>query len=1320
MLSVKGLLVFAVLCMHVERSVTTKRRVCIYDDRNLCSNCTSSHHIQDGNLSLNESGLTIQFCSEVLLLNHVIEIEHQRSVSLLGLPEMNVTLDCSTVNTSGLLLDNLTDIEIRHLSFQRCGLPQNITVHGKCGDRLTIKVSIFIKNSFNVRANRIRISFSQGIGLWISNTFGTVAIENSIFENNNQIPKENKSGGGGIYIELANCSSNDLQMTNCNGKYKISNCIFKHNNATRSKKCRSLFIPTRGSSSLKVMNGGGGLCFHLRERVANNTITISECEFRSNSATWGGGMYLIMQDSVVNNSALIKDTNFTDNTSPSYGGGGADFGFISFPYYKKGPKLNDNKIQLDNCKFESNNATYGGGVAFYASQSLDHRKHNNVIIFNDCTWKKNRALFGSAVDLSSHIFNEANGRLPKPKFTDCSFIGNSIINAAWEETSHTYHSKGKGTLLSVGYEIDFSGNINFHDNNGTALYLTSSMANFSRGSYVEFLNNTGFDGGAITLLGFSSLDIRDDSDFIFINNMAEDKGGAIMSVTINKKDLVATQSCFIHYAEKNNYTQSIEDRNINFSFENNSAGVFGRNIQVEGHYGHSIFAASLVSCYKRCDYDDSCSYDQTFDCIANFTFVNRTKYEISTWGKQIKLRNGTQTPLKFIPGEFKELPIVITDDLSNEVGDFYHVHVKNINGSHVMIELSDAYISENWIKFFGEPGDMAEVTIETTRIREVGISFQIEMNECPPGYVKYWTKKKEKTYHTCICSASTSNKRYSGIYRCNDTEHTAFLKRGYWIGYHQKGNHKNKAEYGKEENLLSGYCPRGYCFTNKPTETGDREYTLPNSTSIHDLDIFICGPHRTGVLCGRCVKNRSSYYHSTTYKCRDTDKCKWGWLFYLLSEILPVTTFFIVIMLCDIKLTTGAFNAVVYFAQISEALLITANGLIVFPSITYGFVRFNHFITRMFNLNFFAMHELSFCLWEGAQTLDLLIFKYVTIIYALFLVLFIITVMRCCTCTSRFKLLSKLRGKRNPKNTIIHGLTGFLVMCYSECTRISLLLLTPTPLENMSKDGNNIVKNVVFYNGELTFFKGTHLYYALPALFFLITFGIIPPVLLISYPLCYRVFALLKISETKFVSIICKCIPLETFRPFFDSFQSTFKDKYRFFAGLYFIYRLTTLLSFAFMRNLTEFYLMIQAQLILILAIHTITRPYKKAWHNAIDGIIFMIMAIINAMTIFNYKHATELLDYQETIHVITKIQTTLLYVPLLYIFIYIALNIFWKLKLKKSMFKKRRNEKVVKKNEEREEVSVPVIMNRMSLGDDFLDNEYHYRALTEEDDNTA
>ncbi len=121
----------------------------------------------------------------------------------------------------------------------------------------------------------------------------------------------------------------------------------------------------------------------------------------------------------------------------------------------------------------------------------------------------------------------------------------------------------------------------------------------------------------------------------------------------------------------------------------------------------------------------------------------------------------------------------------------------------------------------------------------------------------------------------------------------------------------------------------------------------------------------------------------------------------------------------------------------------------------------------------------------------------------------IIAIQRICNVR---KITQKLCCSRtNSKTSIVQGLSGFLVLCYSESIKISLIILTPVTLYS-----NRGKSTAAFYDGEFIYLRGEHLRYALPAFLFLLL-GFIPPILLISYPLCYRLFGALKMSESMFV-----------------------------------------------------------------------------------------------------------------------------------------------------------------------------------------------------------
>ena len=80
--------------------------------------------------------------------------------------------------------------------------------------------------------------------------------------------------------------------------------------------------------------------------------------------------------------------------------------------------------------------------------------------------------------------------------------------------------------------------------------------NFSAGTDITFSENSGLDGGAIAMIGFSTLRVGNNSQFTFSNNTAEMYGGAIYVWSIDRHDIVSTQSCFIQ-AQQLNHTHLI-------------------------------------------------------------------------------------------------------------------------------------------------------------------------------------------------------------------------------------------------------------------------------------------------------------------------------------------------------------------------------------------------------------------------------------------------------------------------------------------------------------------------------------------------------------------------------------------------------------------------------------------------------------------------------------------------------------------------------------------------------------------------------------------
>ena len=453
--------------------------------------------------------------------------------------------------------------------------------------------------------------------------------------------------------------------------------------------------------------------------------------------------------------------------------------------------------------------------------------------------------------------------------------------------------------------------------------------------------------------------------------------------------------------------------------------------------------------------------------------------------------------------------------------------------------------------------------------------------------------------------------------------------------------------------LNKAICPKGFCFLN--ASDSPKEHPLPSESDIKDLSPYICSSNRIGVLCGSCNETTSAYYHSMSFSCKSNDLCDWGWVFYILSELIPITLLFVILIVLNISFTSGPLNGVVFFIQVVDTLKLDAENFISFGDII-NVSRVHKFVYRFFNLNPFAIEELSFCLWSGASALDMLAFRYVTITYSLCLVVATIFFLRVCGKCSRQK------KNFNFKHSIIHGLSTFLVMSYSECTRVSLLILTVGTLNTMTDPP--VSTKVAFYNGNYCYLGAEHLRYAIPAIFFIMTMVSIPPLLLLSYPLCYKLFALLRIEESRCVQITCKIFPLEKIKPLYDAIQGAFKDRYRFFSGLYFLYRLCLLLTFTYTNTLPLYYTITGIQLVVMLVLHTICQPYKKAWHNILDALLFISLALINILTFYNYQLVSEYnTNSVEIVQATVGIQAMLVLLPLVYLVTYTAYHIVKRIK---------------------------------------------------------
>ena len=131
---------------------------------------------------------------------------------------------------------------------------------------------------------------------------------------------------------------------------------------------------------------------------------------------------------------------------------------------------------------------------------------------------------------------------------------------------------------------------------------------------------------------------------------------------------------------------------------------------------------------------------------------------------------------------------------------------------------------------------------------------------------------------------------------------------------------------------------------------------------------------------------------------------------------------------------------------------------------------------------------------------------------------------------------------------------------------------------------------------------------------------------------------------------------LSRFVPLLDAFQSSYKDKMRFIAGIYFLYRVLAFITYMYSEIVPPVLLAV-----LILGIHSILQPYKSRQHNVIDAFIFLNITIINCLTIIiKFSLITE---NTENIQTFEMIRLGFIYLPFLSLMLVLLVKCTKKLK---------------------------------------------------------
>ena len=565
------LVVLSLLCASAQRCTDDWDHIIHVDhtatDTPTCGNIThrcSTFNTALNKLTHNSTAIYLYPGTYNLTNGSHTQLLYKSNIAIIGSSEDTVTVQCSPL--SGLSFYWSSNITLKSLTLRKCG-SEKFSISRLLG-MVRFQVSVYMLYCENVLIDTVTIESSNGTGLTLYNTVGTVTIQYCVFKYNGVLLDKSSAGGGGLQIELtyctpdvdSNCKESDPYYSS-NAQYNIISSVFTGNYI-------AMYAQNIVLADNVLLGTGGGISIILLGHSSKNIFDLSDTNITSNTAHQGGGIYLALHDDAQNNSISLNNINILNNKAhatidSAYDavamGGGAIYIDL------KGLFVYTNNISISKTIIEHNEAIVGGGILVLADS--DFLDINSIVISNS-TFHHNSAQHGAAMYLYSFIDDTLGLLVSDTNFTN---------NVAVMEISSLLACLS--IICADRLSFDFTGTVMLTNNNyASAIELHHANLELHCSSNCTFDGNTGGKGGAIALYNCSTIVLHDNVQLVFNNNSA-DIGGAIYSGECS------LPVCFIQYHQAH---VNPEEWNVQLYFSDNAASRYGNAMYI---------STNVISCW---------------------------------------------------------------------------------------------------------------------------------------------------------------------------------------------------------------------------------------------------------------------------------------------------------------------------------------------------------------------------------------------------------------------------------------------------------------------------------------------------------------------------------------------------------------------------------------------------------------------------------------------------------------------------------------------------------------------------------------------------
>ena len=448
--------------------------------------------------------------------------------------------------------------------------------------------------------------------------------------------------------------------------------------------------------------------------------------------------------------------------------------------------------------------------------------------------------------------------------------------------------------------------------------------------------------------------------------------------------------------------------------------------------------------------------------------------------------------------------------------------------------------------------------------------------------------------------------------------------------------------YDSQKNLISASSTHyrhldGYNVTNSMAG----HILLPSD--ISELNQYMCGPlNRKDHLCSEC---KSGYGPAIVFTpCTNVCYiCQDNWysvILYLLLELVPITVFYLFILVLQIKLTSAPMMCFIFYSQLIVMAFNVECANKANPTLLsqVKFTKDGDLRTEtkiiltlygIFNLDFFHKIATPFCISSQLKPIHSLFLGYASAFYPFLLI--ILTWLsvelhgrnhrpivflwrpfhRCCV---------GLRRSWNTKSDLIDVFASFFLLSYSKIMYQIVLTITNTELQNYSlKDGHESREFVLGADASIMVHSAKYILIIIFTVLILSAFVIIPTLLLLFFPtLVFQIFL------SRFTSNRVRII----LNIFVEKFQSCYKDGLndakckRCFSGFYFFLGVMVFLVETINRSTFKFEIwFVRGFTFTVTALLiALSRPYKKICITIVDSVLLSYLAIICFLLSSNHR----------------------------------------------------------------------------------------------------